>query len=78
MEGSQSYIYTNMRPDRTRYIDAVLESDSKFCSSCNRHRKTVDGKWKVAVSGNSRRWMCGACYQGKMKYIKEKSNGSEL
>ena len=51
-----------MKRDQSRYINAILNVAEKFCSGCYRFRITKGGKWKVAVSGKTRRWICINCY----------------
>ena len=51
-----------MKRDQSRYINAILDTTEKFCSGCYRFRATKEGKWKVAVSGNTKRWICINCY----------------
>ncbi len=51
-----------MKRNHTRYTNAIISEKEKFCTGCYKHRNTKDSKWKVSVTGKTKRWLCNSCY----------------
>lgn len=50
------------------YIDAEPSPlGTRFCSACSRHKHSQDGKWKVTLNGQNRRWLCKDCMDRRVK-----------
>ena len=53
------------------YEDALPSPlGNRFCSTCYQYKSSIGGKWKIALHGKNRRWLCEECIAKRIKPTK--------